>query len=463
MSKNILRICGLFCCALLCATARPARAQDPPPLLDVKPTGPGKPAESVTLGKIEFVGLSQRQPETLLATCGLAVGQSVTLDEIEAAAQRLTDSGWFKKLGYRLKGASEAVALTFSVEEETSANIPVVFDNFIWFADEDLAKLIRDNGVFGFDGTVPEGGKAPEVIAKILQTEIDKKRIKGKVEYETLVGEGGAAPRILYSVKGLRLPVCALAWPGAASVPEVLLQRAAVELLGQDYSRYAAQVVARYKLRPLFRQRGYWRAQFQPAVAQFVKDKDCPDGVRVTVAVNDGPQYVWGETIWAGNTAYQPAELDAALGLKTGALADESQLDKGLRALNQLYQRKGYLDLLVKVETLLADKEKRVVWRLTLTEGPQFKMGRLLVNGFPPAETQAIAKDFQLKTGAVFDAAYTTPFVNASVMPRLQQLGSVVQGYKVVAKQSPDKEKMTVDVTIELVKDEKPPPAQAKP
>ena len=90
-------------------------------------------------------------------------------------------------------------------------------------------------------------------------------------------------------------------------------------------------------------------------------------------------------------------------------------------------------------------------------------MGRLTINGFPPAETQAIAKDFQLKTGAVFDAAYTTPFVNASVMPRLQQLGSVVQGYKVVAKQSPDKEKMTVDVTIELVKDEKPPPGQAKP
>jgi outer membrane protein assembly factor BamA len=442
---------------LLCLAGL-ARAQNPPPLLEIKPAAPVKAEERLTLVKIDFIGLNKRAPDAALAVSELQAGQSVTIDDIEAAAQRLMDSGWFKKLGYRLKGKPEAITLTFTLEEETSANIPVVFDNFVWFSDDELAALVRSNGVIGFDGTLPEGGRTADVVKEILQTELNKKRIPGRVEHDTVASEGGANARLIFAVKGVALPICALSFPGATAVPEGALRNAAVELLNQDFSRYTAQYVALYKLRPLYRQRGYWKAQFQPAVGDEANDKDCGKGVRVSLPVREGAQYLWDAVSWGGQVSYTPPELDAALGLKPGEVADQTKFDKGLRELNQLYGRKGFLELLVKADPLFKDEQKRLGWRLYLTEGPQYKMGSLAINGLPPSDTEAARADWRIKTGDVFDNSYTEEFVKTSLLPRLSQLGPAVQGLKVKTKQSPNKQTLTVDVTIELVKaDDKPP------
>lgn len=455
MLHKRLKICRVLVLALACAWASQAQT---PPLLDVKPTVPVQTGETLTLAKIDFAGLNKRTAEQALAVSGLRVGQSLTRDEIEEAAQRLSDSGWFKRLGYRLKGATEAIALTFTVEEDEITNIPVVFDNFIWFSDEEIAQALRGGGILGFDGTIPEGGKTADLVVQILAKEMAKQRLPGRIEYDFLASESGPG-RIIFTVRDVKMPICSLAFPGASVVPEKLLQNTASELLNQEYSRYAALFVAQSKLRPLYRQRGYWRVQFGAATAQTVREKDCGgEGARVSVPVREGPQYLWAATTWAGNTAYQPLELDATLGLKAGEPADERQLDRGLRQINQLYQRKGYLDLLVSVSPAFDDPQKRLGWRLSLNEGPQYRMGRLTIANLPPADTLALTKEWKIKAGQPHDIEYLNEFVTTTMLPRLAQLGPGAQGLKVKTQQTPDKQKFTVDVMIELVRDEKPNP-----
>lgn len=455
MLHKRLKICRVLLLALACAWGSQAQT---PPLLDVKPTVPTQTGEALTLAKVDFAGLNKRTAEQVLAVSGLRVGQSLTRDEIEQAAQRLLDSGWFKRLGYRLKGAADAVALTFTVEEDEVTNIPVVFDNFIWFSDEEIAQALRGNGILGFDGTIPEGGKTADLVVQILAKEMAKQRLAGRIEYNFLASEGGPG-RIIFTVRDVKIPICSLAFPGASVVPENILQNAASELLSQNYSRYAALFVAQAKLRPLYRQRGYWRVQFGAATAQTVRDKDCGgEGGRVSIPVREGPQYLWAATTWAGHTAYQPSELDAAWGLKPGEPADERQLDRGLRQINQLYQRKGYLDLLVSVSPLFDDPQKRLGWRLSLNEGPQYRMGRLNIANLPPADTLALTKEWKLKAGQPHDVEYLEEFVNTVLLPRLAQLGKGAEGLKIKRQQTPDKNKLTVDVTIELLRDENPKP-----
>ena len=460
MSYKVMQNCRWLVLALAFGWAvAVAAGQTPPPLLEVKPNGAEKPAETLKLVKIEFAGLSKRAPDVALAVCGLQIGQTITQDDIEQAAQRLSDTGWFKKLGYRMKGPStEAITLTFTLEEDESPNIPVFFDNFVALTDEEITDLLRANGIFGFDGTLPEGSKTPDLIVRILEKEFAKRRQKGRIEYELLASEGNQLPRLIFRVTGARLPICALAFPGANKVAENLLQNAASELLSQDYSRYTALYVARYKLRPLYRQRGYWRVQFGAANAQTLAGQaDCAGGVRLSVPVTEGPQFVWDALEWTGNTAYQPPELNAALALKTGETADESKFDLGLRELNQLYQRKGYLELLVSVKPLFNDAQKRLGWRLSLVEGPQYRMGKLTINNLPPADVQALLKEWQLKPGDVYDASYLNTFITATLLPRLAQLGPALQGRKIMPKPTPDKQKTTVDITIDVVADDKPP------
>jgi outer membrane protein insertion porin family len=451
-----MQISRLLILALCLSGAAAAQTPTPAPLLDVKGAGAEKPEETLKLVKIDFAGLNKRTPESAQAVCGLQTGQNVTMNDIEQAAQRLSDSGWFRKIAYRLKGPSaDSLTLTFTVEEDESPNLVVVFDNFVWFSDQELVDKIRVGGILGFDGTIPDGGKAPEIITQILERELAVKRLKGRVEHETLASLSSEPSRIVFTVRDVRLPVCALSFPGAANVPEKILQNAASELLGQNYSRYTASFVAREKLRPLYRQRGFWRVQFADATAELASDAECNGGARVSVSVKENAQYAWDATAWAGNTAYQTPELDAALGLKSGEVADQTKFNRGLRGLQELYSRKGYLDLLIGASPVFRDADKRLGWRFVLTEGPQYRMGRLTISNLPPSDTQALLKEWALKTGDAYDSGYLETFIKNTMLPRLAQLGKVLEGMKIASKTTPDKQKFTVDITIELVKDEK--------
>src|SRR5688500_15917005 len=82
--------------------------------------------EGRVIAKIEFEGLQQISPDEALATSGLTVDQPFKVEDVDAAAQRLVDSGLFKQLGYRTRTVGNKVTITFQVEEARGGNSPVV-------------------------------------------------------------------------------------------------------------------------------------------------------------------------------------------------------------------------------------------------------------------------------------------------------------------------------------------------
>lgn len=88
----------------------------------------------------------------------LAVGSQVGRAELQAAADKLVQSGLFAKVSYNFQTRS-GVIVTYHVEE--SPRIPAYFDNIPWFADSELDDAIRKKIPF-FDGTLPEAGGVVE-------------------------------------------------------------------------------------------------------------------------------------------------------------------------------------------------------------------------------------------------------------------------------------------------------------
>ena len=88
-----------------------------------------------TIAQIEFAGLQQITIEQALATSGLKAGQPFKVEEVDAAAQRLLDSGIFKEIGYRTRTVGNKVTITFQVQEATGGDSPVIFDNFVQKSD----------------------------------------------------------------------------------------------------------------------------------------------------------------------------------------------------------------------------------------------------------------------------------------------------------------------------------------
>src|SRR6185436_18883710 len=73
--------------------------------------------QNFKIAKIEFEGLNKLSTDEMIATTELKVGQQFELSALDAAAQRLIDSGFFKNVAYRTKPNRDQITITFVVEE----------------------------------------------------------------------------------------------------------------------------------------------------------------------------------------------------------------------------------------------------------------------------------------------------------------------------------------------------------
>jgi outer membrane protein assembly factor BamA len=368
---------------------------------------------------------------------------------LDAAATRLMQTGLFKKLTYRVRGTATQVAVIFEVEE-ANRSLPVVFENFVWFTDDELANAIRNELPF-FNGTAPEAGDSTEKIKLALQRLLNEKNIPGRVEVMPYSDLAKGKQEFLFTVRGAKIPVCGLRFPGAEAVPEAELIRASQSLVNSDYSRKDISGFATYTLFPMYRRLGRLRAQFQeptPALADNLPN--CANGVIVSVPVDEGAVYSWAASEWSGNQSLSATDLSTALGMKTGEIADGNKIDAGLKEVRKAYGRKGYIAVRTNESYEFDGTAQRVTYRCVVQEGRQYHMGNLIINGLAPDLSQTLKESWTLASGAIFDESYVDDF-RLNALPRFigtQMQRSLAFRATATIETRPDAQKLTVDVTI---------------
>jgi outer membrane protein assembly factor BamA len=406
-------------------------------------SSPGLAQKPATLRRIEFVGLKKMTAVQAIETSGLKVGDPFTPEIADAASEKLMQSGLFKKLSYRVRTADNEATVIFEVEEQ-SRNLPVVFENFVWFSEDEIARAIRQDVPF-FDGTAPEAGTTTDKIAAALQRLLTQKKITGHVEHMPYGDLAKGRQEILFTVEGVKIPVCSLHFPGANVISEADLIKASQALLKADYSRKDAGGFANYTLFPLYRHLGYLRAQFKEPTA--APEERCAGGVALTIPVDEGVVYSWDAADWAGNQALTKEDLTTALGMKTGELADGFKIDKGLKEVRKAYGKRGYVGAGFKESIEFDDAIRRVSYRFSVIEGQRYFMGNLIVNGLPPAEVDRLKEKWTLGSNAVFDESYFDDFRQTGLREFMtgfmQRTGSRA---KLEVEMKPNAARQTVDV-----------------
>jgi outer membrane protein insertion porin family len=415
-------------------------------------SGQQAPAKALQLGHVEFMGLRRLTQEQALAISGLQTGDPFNEAAIDDAARKLNESGLFARLAYSVKSTGNQVQVTFQVEEADRA-LPAVFDNFVWFTEEEIITGIRREVPF-FTGTVPQSGSTADAIANALQKLLDEKKIAGRIEH---LSEDDLSHHLSYvfSVKGVDVPVCSLHFPGAAGVPEEELRKASKQLTERDYSKTSTAAFASIALMPIYRHVGRLRAQFNEpsAILEPTATPGCKGGVSLTIPVAEGEVYSWQKADWTGNQSLPSAELDAALGMKAGEVADGLKIDKGLKEVAKAYGHLGYISARVKQSTTFDETEHRVAFKMEVTEGPQYRMGELTIKGFSPEATAALREKWSLKPGDVFDARYVEDFfkdAGHSVVQKIFEERHAAPRIRTESKANLPA--LKVDVTLELAK-----------
>jgi outer membrane protein assembly factor BamA len=414
------------------------------------------PTAGPKIAKIEFVGLKRLSREQLLDACGLEIGQIATEEVLDAAAQRLMDSGLLRKLSYRLHTENNQATVTFQVEEGGGGVAPVIFDNFIWFTDEELNDAVRRE-VRTFDMTAPTAGNMPDAITLALQHFLNERKIAGTVEYMASENIVNKKLEHVFTVRGPVRPICSVHFPGAHNIEEDRLIKSAKPLLDTEYSRRLVAAFTFSNLFPFYRELGQLRATFSPSQAKAGTTANCKDGVDLTIGVDEGVIYSWDKPEWSGNQVLSSQELDAALSMKSGEVANGLKFDKGIANVRNAYGRKGYISAFVQPQAEYDDDARKVAYHLEVKEGPQYHMGTLTIKGFSDNLGNYLRGKWDLKAGDVFDQGYAEEFFKTTFPDVLRKVKEERQEEKRLpptksgSEERLNKSTLTVDVTIELV------------
>lgn len=428
MTTNAVRILSTICVSILVTTAIFAQT--------------GR-----KIAAIEIEGLQALTTETVIATSGLKIGETFSVKATDAAAERLLNSGLFKRVAYRTRNVGANVTITFQLEEMKGQSSPVVFDNFIWFSDEELAAAIKRE-VPSFNGSAPDIGNTNEAIKKALQNLLAERKLPGQVEYNPTEHEH------LFRVEGVPMKICTLHFPGAQSVSEQKLIQATRSSMDLEYSRQSTKTFPKYGLYPIYRELGHLRASFGPPVAKPDSNAGC-EGIDLTIPVNEGALYSWAKAEWSGNQVLSAKELDDMLGMKPGEAANGKKFDQGLSEVKKAYGKHGHIQARMNPTPEFDDAGPKVTFKIAVNEGPQYWMGTVEFKGFSSEDAATLSKKWALKSGEVYDQSYAGRFFRNDAREITSRIANERQSQgkplpNIDTREIPNRQTLIVNLIIEL-------------
>jgi outer membrane protein insertion porin family len=424
---------SLFVAVLVCAQA---------------PSANSSPSSSIA--SIKITGTQKFPADQVIATSGLKTGDVVTAQQIQDATNRLSALGIFSAVSFRYTSKGTAINLEFQVQE--APTYPISFDNFPWFSDAEIETAIR-NKVGLFTGESPDSGTIVDQMTAVIESMLDAQKIKGNVEHQLIASASGPGMEMQFRSDGVQLRVQSVQFEDPVAANSERLKDRVSDIKGQPYSRYAIELFENEQVRPLYATKGYIRAQFGPTQVHLIPDINDPreNAVDLSIPIHPGAAYSWKGVSWQGNTALPSADLDAIVDLKSGEVADGMKIGYLWRKIELEYGRRGYLDMKLTSDAHFDDAAHQISYRVSISEGPQYRMGDMVISGLSVEAEKRLRQAWQIAPGQIFDNAYYETHVNMLARPNRNIFGDLPVHYNEFGHLlRPDAGRHTVDVLLDF-------------
>ncbi|HSZ18874.1 MAG TPA: POTRA domain-containing protein [Candidatus Acidoferrum sp.] len=411
---------------------------------------PANSPPSSTIASIKVTGAQKFPAEQIIAASGLKSGDVVTAGRIQDATNRLAALGIFSAVNYRFTSKGDAINLEFQVRE--APTYPILFDNFPWLTSAEIGEAIR-NQVGLFTGEAPGDGTMIDQMTAVIDNLLASKNIKGNVAHQLVAAAVGDGMEMQFRVEGLQLRVQSLQFGDSIATNSERLKDRVPDIKGQPYSLFAVDIFDNEQVRPLYAAKGFLRAQMGPPQARPIPDLNDPKetAVEVTIPINPGPVYSWKGVSWQGNTAVQSANLDAAVDLKPGDVADGMKIETLWQKIESYYGQRGYLDMKLKPEPQFDDAAHQISYRAGISEGPQYRMGEMIVTGLSVEAEKRLRQAWQIAPGQVFDDGYYETHLKILSKPNRDIFGELPVHYNEFGHLlRPNTSSRTVDVLLDF-------------
>ena len=402
------------------------------------------------LASIEITGTTKLSSADAAAASGLKVGDVVGKEELQNAANRLATLGLFSSISYSYKTDASGVHLTFEVKD--AAGVPVVFDNFPWFTDDELAAAIR-KAVGAFDGTAPEQGAVLDTMSTALEKLLPTKGIHGQVQHTLIEWPDSSSSVMQFVVVGNAVTLRSVDFTDPLAGKSLVVTAQLSDIVGHPYSRLAIALYAFEQIRPVYLTVGYLKVSFGTPISAFTRSPNGSqdDSVRITLPIKLGTQYHFGGVTWSGNVAYSVIALSTMIPFPPDSIADGNKIQTAWANITNSYAGIGYVDAQLDPQATFDEPAAKVSYHVQVTEGTQYHMGDLVITGLSLDSEKKLRQAWTLATGAVYDQSYFDNFVTRIAKPTDAIFGNIPVHYEKVGRLARrNEDKHIVDVLLDF-------------
>ncbi len=354
------------------------------------------------LKAIHAEGVKHLSEAQVITLSGLSAGSAVAKQDLQAAADRLVQTGLFSNVNYAFQSKEEGLYLTFKLVE--SPRIPAYFDNLPWFTDAELTEAIKKVLPF-YDGTLPEAGGTVDQVSTILAELTASRGLHTTVQHQVIANPLGEGTVQEFRIADVVLQISKIEFGDPALAENKTVRQHLSEIHGKPYSRMLVDLFLAEQVKPIYVQQGFLRVKLGPPEIRLSgnPNQKLPDQIPVFVPVTAGSVYKFKGTQWTGNTALSIYTLNDLLGIKAGEIANGMTIEAAWDRMQEAYGHLGYLDAKVEPEADFDEQAHAVYYRIKITEGRPYKFGKLVLTDISPTAEKRLRAAWPILSGDVFD------------------------------------------------------------
>jgi outer membrane protein assembly factor BamA len=374
---------------------------------------------------ITFSGYQDASASELLAISGLKKGAVLSQTDVQAAAQRLNETGLFAKITFR----ADPSELRFDLVPADGL-APGKYENFPWWTDSEITTSLRA-AIPIFHGAVPPESGLEQQISSDLVKLIASKNITSIVESAPQSALGStkiSAIQFRIASPPVVLGVTTIAGVSAANEADVAaIAKAAA---GEAYSENGTLATLNQALKNAYHERGFLELTTSNFTHKDASEQEGKIVVPIGLTVSEGLQYRVGKFTLSGDILMSKDEFEKRAQLHPGDIANESKLRNTLFLIGSPYKTRGYLRARIAAEPVFHhDTPATVDYAISVTPGDVFHMGALTLENLTDAQKAQFLKVWKMAAGDVYDASYPPPFLKKNA-DALHSLDGLTAGYK---------------------------------
>jgi outer membrane protein assembly factor BamA len=337
----------------------------------------------------------------LLRISGLKQGVPLTKDDIQAALQKIGDSGAFADLSYTVNETSLTIKLTPAAGGQA---LPVRFVNFVWWDHSDLLKILEQR-IPLFHGKLPlqgnQTGEVEDALVALLQEKgIPDARVTALPSSDT---PGEPMNAVALSISSPAILVGQVQFDGAIPAVAEKLTTLAHALADRNFDLREVNTTIRDSAQSVFEDAGYLDAINDPLV--FAPPRKDLGGyvVDVQVPLHPGALYHVGSIAIHPEPPLSDSDLRAALPFKTGDPASAAGVRTAVSVLAHVYGDHGFLQARASAALDKNVSNHTVNYSFTFSPEAPFHLASLDASALPTELQEEFASLWHVAPGALVD------------------------------------------------------------